>query len=75
MLWRVHNSRGRPSNAPTAFIHPCQPIVAIKEEDCGKGVDDCANPQAQCDATHGSIVTAVMIIAQYRSGRERWLTR
>ena len=26
MLWR--NSRGRPSNAPAAFIHPCQPIVA-----------------------------------------------
>src|SRR5262249_4814500 len=26
MLWR--NSRGRPLNAPAAFIHPCQPIVA-----------------------------------------------
>src|SRR5262245_12007807 len=27
MLWR--NSRGRPPlNAPAAFIHPCQPIVA-----------------------------------------------
>jgi hypothetical protein len=25
MLWR--NSRGRPMNAPAAFIHPCQPIV------------------------------------------------
>jgi bifunctional non-homologous end joining protein LigD len=22
------NSRGRPLNAPAAFIHPCQPIVA-----------------------------------------------
>lgn len=28
MLWRVRNSRGRPMNAPAAFIHPCQPIVA-----------------------------------------------
>jgi bifunctional non-homologous end joining protein LigD len=28
MLWRVRNSRGRPENAPPAFIHPCQPIVA-----------------------------------------------
>jgi len=26
MLWR--NTRGRPLNAPAAFIHPCQPIVA-----------------------------------------------
>jgi hypothetical protein len=26
MLWR--NSRGKPLNAPAAFIHPCQPIVA-----------------------------------------------
>jgi hypothetical protein len=26
MLWR--SSRGRPINAPAAFIHPCQPIVA-----------------------------------------------
>jgi bifunctional non-homologous end joining protein LigD len=26
MLWR--NSRGRPLNAPAAFIHPCQPIVS-----------------------------------------------
>src|SRR5262245_2524979 len=26
MLW--HSSRGRPLNAPAAFIHPCQPIVA-----------------------------------------------
>jgi hypothetical protein len=28
MLWRVRNARGRPLNAPAAFIHPCQPIVA-----------------------------------------------
>ena len=28
MLWR--SSRGRPVNAPAAFIHPCQPIVAGK---------------------------------------------
>ena len=26
MLWRT--SRGRPKNAPAAFIHPCRPIVA-----------------------------------------------
>ena len=26
MLWR--NSRGRPLNAPAAYIHPCQPTVA-----------------------------------------------
>jgi hypothetical protein len=26
MLWR--SSRGRPLNAPAAFIHPCQPIIA-----------------------------------------------
>jgi hypothetical protein len=25
MLWHVRNSRGRPINAPAAFIHPCQP--------------------------------------------------
>jgi ATP-dependent DNA ligase len=34
MLWR--NSRGRPLNAPTAFIHPCQPTVA-KEPPSGPG--------------------------------------
>src|SRR5262245_7793389 len=34
MLWR--NSRGRPLNAPAAFIHPCQPIVA-KEPPMGAG--------------------------------------
>jgi bifunctional non-homologous end joining protein LigD len=28
MLSRVRNSRGRLINAPAAFIHPCQPIVA-----------------------------------------------
>ena len=28
MLSRVRNSRGRPRNAPAAFIHPCQSIVA-----------------------------------------------
>ena len=27
MLWRERSSRGRPSNAPAAFIHPCRPIV------------------------------------------------
>jgi ATP-dependent DNA ligase len=26
--WRVRNSRGRPTNAPAAFIPPCQPSVA-----------------------------------------------
>jgi hypothetical protein len=24
---RLHGSRGRPLDAPAAFIHPCQPIV------------------------------------------------
>ena len=28
MLWRVRNSRGRPKNAPAAFIHPCRPTVS-----------------------------------------------
>ncbi|MGC1701715.1 MAG: hypothetical protein WA796_23815, partial [Pseudolabrys sp.] len=36
MLWRVRNSRGKPSNAPAAFIHPCQPIVA-KQPPSGPG--------------------------------------
>jgi hypothetical protein len=36
MLWRVRNSRGRPMNAPAAFIHPCQPIVA-KQRPSGSG--------------------------------------
>jgi hypothetical protein len=36
MLWRVRNSRGRPLNAPAAFIHPCQPIVA-KQPPTGPG--------------------------------------
>jgi hypothetical protein len=36
MLWRVRNSRGRPLNAPAAFIHPCQPIVA-KQAPTGPG--------------------------------------
>src|SRR5262249_60510085 len=26
--WCLPSSRGRPLNAPAAFIHPCQPIVA-----------------------------------------------
>jgi hypothetical protein len=34
MLWR--NSPGRPLNAPAAFIHPCQPIVA-KQAPTGPG--------------------------------------
>jgi bifunctional non-homologous end joining protein LigD len=34
MLWR--SSRGRPINAPAAFIHPCQPIVA-KQPPSGPG--------------------------------------
>jgi bifunctional non-homologous end joining protein LigD len=34
MLWR--NSCGSPLNAPAAFIHPCQPIVA-KEPPSGPG--------------------------------------
>jgi bifunctional non-homologous end joining protein LigD len=36
MLWRMRNSRGRPLNAPAAFIHPCQPIVA-KQPPTGPG--------------------------------------
>src|SRR5262245_14825940 len=36
MLRRVRNSRGRPLNAPAAFIHPCQPIVA-KQPPTGPG--------------------------------------
>jgi bifunctional non-homologous end joining protein LigD len=36
MLWRVRNSRGRPMNAPAAFIHPCRPIVA-KQAPTGPG--------------------------------------
>jgi bifunctional non-homologous end joining protein LigD len=36
MLWRVRNSRGRPINAPAAFIHPCLPIVA-KQPPSGPG--------------------------------------
>jgi hypothetical protein len=36
MLWRVRNSRGRALNAPAAFIHPCQPIVA-KQPPIGPG--------------------------------------
>ena len=36
MLWRVRNSRGRPLNAPAAFIHPCQPTVA-KQPPTGPG--------------------------------------
>src|SRR5262245_39501727 len=36
MLWRVRNLRGRPLNAPAAFIHPCQPIVA-KQPPTGPG--------------------------------------
>ena len=33
-LWR--SSRGRPVNAPAAFIHPCQPVVA-KQPPAGPG--------------------------------------
>jgi bifunctional non-homologous end joining protein LigD len=36
MLSRMRNSRGRPINAPAAFIHPCQPIVA-KQPPTGPG--------------------------------------
>ena len=34
MLWR--SFRGRPLNAPAAFIHPCQPTVA-KQPPSGSG--------------------------------------
>ncbi|HVQ78577.1 MAG: DNA ligase [Pseudolabrys sp.] len=33
---RQRNSRGKPLNAPAAFIHPCQPIVA-KQPPSGSG--------------------------------------
>ena len=36
MLSRVRSSRGRPINAPAAFIHPCQPTVA-KQPPTGPG--------------------------------------
>ena len=36
MLWRVRSSRGKPLNAPAAFIHPCQPTVA-KQPPTGPG--------------------------------------
>jgi ATP-dependent DNA ligase len=36
MLQRLRSSRGRPLNAPAAFIHPCQPIVA-KQAPTGPG--------------------------------------
>jgi len=35
MLWR-NSPRGRPINAPAAFIHPSQPIVA-KQAPLGPG--------------------------------------
>ena len=28
MLWRVRNSRGKPKNAPAAFIQPCRPTLS-----------------------------------------------
>jgi bifunctional non-homologous end joining protein LigD len=30
MLWRVRSSRGRPKNAPAAFIEPCRPTVSLR---------------------------------------------
>lgn len=36
MLWRVRSSRGRPKNAPAAFIPPCRPTVA-KQPPRGEG--------------------------------------
>ena len=27
-MWRERTSRGRPRNAPAAFIQPCRPVVA-----------------------------------------------
>jgi ATP-dependent DNA ligase len=32
----LRSSRGRPLNAPAAFIHPCQPVVA-KQPPAGPG--------------------------------------
>jgi bifunctional non-homologous end joining protein LigD len=36
MLWRARKPRGRPKNAPAAFIQPCRPIVA-KQPPSGDG--------------------------------------
>lgn len=36
MSSRVRSSRGRPRNAPAAFIHPCRPVVA-KQPPTGPG--------------------------------------
>jgi len=36
MSWRVRNSRGRPKNAPAAFIHPCRPTIS-KRPPSGSG--------------------------------------
>jgi hypothetical protein len=36
MLWRLRTSRGRPMNAPAAFIHPCRPTV-VAEPPSGSG--------------------------------------
>ena len=33
MLWRMRSSRGRPKNAPPAFIPPCRPTVAKRPPD------------------------------------------
>ena len=33
MLWRMRTSRGRPKNAPLAFIPPCRPTVAKRPPD------------------------------------------
>ena len=40
---RVRDTRGRPINAPAAFIHPCRPIVvAVGRSNVGKGrLEEC----------------------------------
>ena len=76
----LRGSRGRPFNAPAAFIHPCQPIVA-KQHPTGHGwahelkhdgyrlqiyVRDCASTP--------SMALSKRVDAPYRSGPSKtWI--
>ena len=57
MLWRMR-SRGRPLNAPAAFIHPCQQIVAKQPP----SIRTKSHPQISCISPNPStpIQTAVI---------------
>jgi ATP-dependent DNA ligase len=49
----LRSSRGRPLNAPAAFIHPCQPIVA-KQPPTGPGwAHELKHDGYQCRSTSG----------------------